>query len=1150
MAPAASPLMITRWTRQDGRAPAALAPGYAGLDERGLAELIAEAAHFARHIRFVDAAGAEVGDWGDLLAADPAMYLAQVATFRFEDSAATIRRRLPGLRAHCEDVIVRERALRDVETMLLHLMRSVDRWIGASPGGESSYLATIVEEELAPHFRQLHRLFAAIDAGGFAEERFAIILYPFHACWRLSEAESDAIAWDLEQFWLDSISEPLAAAVEAFLAGLERLKAQAGEALAHRLAEADHPPHVGLLLAFLELFGHEQARLNAVLPRLARYYHERLVGAAPAPPRPDRTFLAFTRAASAGPAPRISAGHLFEAKPAGNGPASRFAADFALAVTGTRVEELRLWQVASNRLGLDVRTAPTEAALVEAFANQVRSALPDAEAGLIVAGPAFRAESGLRRFRIVLDLAGLEWPAAEPADGFAFLLASAFEVAVLTDEGWHAVADAHGEGELTGAGAGRAAFSFSLPPDAPAIAAAAPAIRFLLRQGTSPNSIAPLPVFAEARVLRIAVDLSVEGLDGLLLSTNAGPAASAVGLAPFGAPAVRGGWLDLRHPALERGVDRLSLALRWAEPPPHPDGFHGYYREYVVGLDRTVSGNGSALFRNDVFRVAFEAAGVGAASDLPLFPEAEAEGPVGPVSRFELTPGTVAEPPQPGLSGLRLTLTAPEHAFGDLLYQTNVIYASRLAAGRVKPRRRRHLLLAWLDAVAAKFRRLVRADEKLWKRFLAWLTGNTLLPADEPAEPQLLPDADPVVDPMPNPPWRAILAGLHLDYEARFELLGDGTGSEDLSVGHWTPLGVPVGAEWCGGVRLLPDLPDRPCFDLTLSRRTPDDGLSLLFLVDGELETPPVAWSEQEEEGGPWRPASILDDRTHGLTRSGLLRLARAPRRLRASSSGPSPSVEAILPDALSATRVVSGADDPMEPVPPGAIAKVSGARGVGGVRQPLGSFGGRGADTPDSLATWAGERLRHKERAITGWDGERLALDRFPEIDRIRVLPARDRDGAPRPGSVLAIVIPAGGGEIRSEADRPRAPVWLLRSIEAELAARAPMSATIAAISPPYAPVDIRAKVALAGSGEAARLEADIRAYFSPAGECPDLPDTAGTDDLAAALVRFIRDRPYVLAVADVEAALRPPAVPASCVVPVAGAVEIEVLTLESFGA
>ncbi len=816
-------------------------------------------------------------------------------------------------------------------------------------------------------------------------------------------------------------------------------------------------------------------------------------------------------------------------------------------MTGTRVEELRLWQVTANRVGLEVRTAPAEAALAEVFARQVRSALSEAPAGLIVAGQALRAESGLRRFLIALDLAGLAWPAAAPASGFAALLGSAFEVAVLTEEGWHVVPSAHGEGALTGPGTACAAFRFSLPPDAPGIAAGAPAVRFLLRQGASRTGVAPLPVFADARVVRIAVELSVEDLDGLVLSTHAGPAASPAGLAPFGAPAVCGGWLDIRHPVLERGVDRLALTLRWAEPPPHPDGFHGYYREYVVDLDRTLSRRGFPLFRNDVFRVTLEVAGAGAADNLPLFPQAESDGPVGPTSRFELTrPADGERAPRSEPGGVRLTLTAPEHAFGDALYQSNVFYASRMDAGRA-----RHPFIAWLSAIAAGLRKLVRTDERLWKRLLALLTGKTLLPARPPPKRPALPAPGPVVDLMPNPPWRAMLASLRLDYHARFELLGDGTGGEDLSVGHWTPLGAPVGAEWRGGVRLLPDLPDHPCFDLTLSPGAADEGLSLLVLVDSGLESPPVSWLEQSSEGEPWRPASILDDRTHGLTRSGLLRLARTPLRLRAISSGPLPRVEAIVPDALSATRVLSGADDVVEPVPPGGITKVSGVKGVIGVRQPLGSSGGRGAGSGGSLATRAGERLRHKGRAILGWDDERLALDRFPEIERIRVLPARGRDGAPRPGAVLAVVIPVGGGEVQAEADRPRAPVWLLRAIEAELAERAPMSATIAAVSPAYAPVDIRAKVALAGSGNSARLEADIRAFLSPsAGQGPDLPDTAGTDDLGAALVRFIRARPYVLAVAEVAAALRPRADPAFCVVPVAGALELEVLTLESFGA
>jgi hypothetical protein len=1151
---APGPLVITRWTRQDRRAPAALAPGYAKLDGRSLPDLLSEAAHFARHVRFFDGAGAEEGDWGDMLEADPAVFLSLVATFRFEDEAEALRRQLRRLRGD-GDHEARERALRAVETLILHLARAADRWIGASTAdaeaGRGAAAAEMVraalEEWLAPPLRRLVGLFSAIESGGFVEGRFAVLVYPFDPGWRVSEADSVALAWEIEELWLDLVAEPLTDAAEAFLSGLAKLKAAAGEALESRIEDGGHAPHIGLLRAFLKLFGHEQDRLNAILPRLARYYHEVQVGAAPRPARADRVFLAFTRAASESPPPRIAAGHVFEAKAAA---APRFAADFALAVTGTNVEELRIWQVgaAPRRVGFQATAPIEENAIAEAFAA-ARASLPPAPAGLIVAGGAMRAPSGMRRFELTLDLAGIDWPETADEADFAPLLGLAFGLSVFTEEGWVDVEGASAQGALGGGGQASATFRFALPPDSPALADAAPAVRLLLRQDGLPGPLAPLAIFGEARVLRVVVELAVEDLGGLALTTNAGEAVSATGLAPFGTPAVRGGWLEVRHPVLDRGVEQVALSLRWAEPPPHADGFYGYYREYVVDLDRTVSRRGVPLFRNDVFRVSIGEAGGegGAGEDLPLFPQAEPRGPVGPVTSLAVNPPA-------GTGGIRLTLTGPDYAFGDLIYQSNVLFATEVAAGRAKYRRRRHPIMVWLDQLAARLKRFGKALNRLrkhaWEQF--FLVEYAPSGEEEAASPRR---PAPLVLPrvaglMPNPPWRAVLAGLRLDYRARFATDEDGE-SGDVDLGHWLPIGEAVPAAWAEGVRLLPELPAQTCFDLRLSLSAGGEAVTLLFLLDAESETPPVAWLEQPADEAPWRPAEVLDDRTHGLTRSGLLRLAAAPRRLRAVSSGPLPRVEAVIPDALSATRILSGPDDPVEPVPAGAIAKVSGVKGIGAVRQPLGAFGGSAGGGAEALAIRAGERLRHKQRAILAWDDERLVLDRFPEIDRVRVLPARGRDGRPRPGSVLAVVVPAAEAGTPTGARLPAAPAPLLREVEGELAARAPMSASVVAVSPVFARVAIRVKVALAASGDGARLEGDIRNFFSPwAEDGPDLPDHAGTDDLAASLLRFLRGLPYLLAVADCEVEFAQEAHSAPWIVPVAGETEIEVLTLESFGA
>jgi hypothetical protein len=54
---------------------------------------------------------------------------------------------------------------------------------------------------------------------------------------------------------------------------------------------------------------------------------------------------------------------------------------------------------------------------------------------------------------------------------------------------------------------------------------------------------------------------------------------------------------------------------------------------------------------------------------------------------------------------------------------------------------------------------------------------------------------------------------------------------------------------------------------------------------------------------------------------------------------------------------------------------------------QPYSSFGGRIKEPDSALYTRTSERLRHKNRAITTWDYEKIVLQEFPEVYRVKAL-------------------------------------------------------------------------------------------------------------------------------------------------------------------
>ncbi len=60
---------------------------------------------------------------------------------------------------------------------------------------------------------------------------------------------------------------------------------------------------------------------------------------------------------------------------------------------------------------------------------------------------------------------------------------------------------------------------------------------------------------------------------------------------------------------------------------------------------------------------------------------------------------------------------------------------------------------------------------------------------------------------------------------------------------------------------------------------------------------------------------------------------------------------------------------------------------GVKKIKQPYNSFLGRMTETDDALYIRTSERLRHKNKAITSWDYERIVLEEFPEVYRLKTL-------------------------------------------------------------------------------------------------------------------------------------------------------------------
>lgn len=267
----------------------------------------------------------------------------------------------------------------------------------------------------------------------------------------------------------------------------------------------------------------------------------------------------------------------------------------------------------------------------------------------------------------------------------------------------------------------------------------------------------------------------------------------------------------------------------------------------------------------------------------------------------------------------------------------------------------------------------------------------------------------------------------------------------------------------------------------------PGQGLSLLLnLVDGVSmagKTPPgISW--QYLAGNKWKRLPddcLVSDGTYGLQATGILQFSMPQSAdtkgtlfdipglqwLCASvarDAGDFPSLAGIFTNAVRAT-FSDQKNDPMHgalPLPAGKITRLADkVTAIKKVSQPLASFHGKVGERRQEYYTRVSERLRHKSRAVNNWDYERLVLENFPGVFKVKCL-NNYRDGRFARGHVTVLPI----CDMRNKEDTgvdilaPHAGYIVLKEIELLLNACSSPFVKVHAINPLLSRVFIQCRV------------------------------------------------------------------------------------------
>ncbi len=398
----------------------------------------------------------------------------------------------------------------------------------------------------------------------------------------------------------------------------------------------------------------------------------------------------------------------------------------------------------------------------------------------------------------------------------------------------------------------------------------------------------------------------------------------------------------------------------------------------------------------------------------------------------------------------------------------------------------------------------------------------------------------------PNEPWLPQAETLRVDYAASCRS-DDPAAQDTLRFFQLTPFGGFEELPLRGPARpsLLPRLEVDGSAYLGFAGTLPARPLTLFFQLGSPssgvssdaLPTPSWAYLSGER----WRTLDeqqLPSDTTSGLQNTGVVALslpefeAAAHTRLPAGwqwlatavarDAAAFPQTFALLPHATLVRWVDDGVGGAhlSHPLPAHTItSSVQDLPDVSSIDQPVASFGGRARETSRAFETRLGERLRHKQRALLGWDYERLVLERFPSVWKVQALPAHDASRSHVPAHVLVMVVPGADGVTAQDPTVPAAPAELLASIRSYLQARTSPFVRLDVVNPVYVRMRVSASLTFRADagGSLDRLEAELVRYLSPwfydAARAARGGQYASEDDVS----EFIQTRPYVLSLASI---------------------------------
>lgn len=846
---------------------------------------------------------------------------------------------------------------------------------------------------------------------------------------------------------------------------------------------ASTQPHLALFLAFLKLYEKPQALLNRFAGRHLDFFYRDVLRLTKKPAVPDAAHVLLELKKVSAPV-SITAANVFSAGKDASGVELLYVPTGETIVNTSKVMSLRSLFLDHTGHGT-VRYAPV-ADSADGVGGELPSGepkwtafgspeLPAAEVGFALASPVLRMLEGTRKVSVKLTLGNVNTAKLNTA-----ALAKAFDVFITGAKSWlgpHTVSptllDSVLHFEFTIADTDAAVVDYDAKVHEYSYPATAPVIQVLLRAEVKTVGYND---FKGVTLQKAQVSVEVSGVTSLNLESDGGVLDPGKAFQPFGPqPGIGSRFMIGCDEALHKKLDELKIAVQWKDAPAD---FAERYAGYTTKVD-------DGYFKASV---SFADAGswTNPSSIETLF--VPLDGSNERILAF--SPGSASTTSGTSTAGHMHALNSSGRSWAALEAKALLLKHPIYRAFRTPvpaPRSGFITLALKTDFLHAEYRR------DYVKQMMEFSKGSetTLNPLREPYTP--------------------VIQQIELSYKAHSDEVNldlSGTDptpqSEEIPSNDFSNLDLQFfHVAYFGQMRehgyqrnrfdfladkrvsLLPAYENEGELLVGLENLAAGDSVSVLFQVaegSANPDLPPedIAWSVLCDNY--WKPLGsegVVLDTTNQLLASGTIKfvipaaataqntiLPAGQLWLRAGVKRNVTAVCKLLAVAANAVEVrfTDQGNDPAHlttALEAGRIAKLkNGLAAVKTVKQPYASFDGSQEETGDNFHRRVSERLRHKDRCITPWDYERIILEAFPKVHKVKCIPHAREGSWLAPGHVMVIVVPDLRNQNAMDPLKPKVDADTMDRITEFARARAGMGVKLKVKNPTYQKIQVDFKV------------------------------------------------------------------------------------------